>query len=266
MPMTRRGRSCPAKPGDHAGVRAAGHGADDDRVEEDAHLLLLLLDLVGPVGEAEAAEPVVGRARRDAVRLAAARADVVERLVPAVAEADVEARRVEPDLGPHDPRQQDVADAVVDGVGPVDPRLLHEDGLEAELRGDRGHLTGVVGLHAADRHERVGALGERVGDDVLELAGLVAAEGQAAVDVLTLGPDLRAAEVRAQPRQRVDRAGPEHQRIAREVLEGHGHSFVGRVDPDPTHPGRPGRSSPTDGTPPRPPLDSASTSGCGAAW
>ena len=51
-------------------------------------------------------------------------------------------------------------------------------------------------LHRGCRQEPVGALGERVRDDVLELAGLVAAEGQAAVAVLALGPDLDlAAEV-----------------------------------------------------------------------
>ena len=67
--------------------------------------------------------------------------------------------------------------------------------LRPEVRGDGGDLTGVVGLVAADRHQGVGALRQRVGDDVLELAGLVAAEGQPAVAVLPLGPDLGAAEV-----------------------------------------------------------------------
>ena len=48
--------------GDHPGLRRAGHGADDDRVEEDAQLGLLLGDLVGPAGEAEPAERMVGGA------------------------------------------------------------------------------------------------------------------------------------------------------------------------------------------------------------
>ena len=39
------------KPGDHAGMGAAGNGAHDDRVEVDAKLLLLLMYLVGPVRE-----------------------------------------------------------------------------------------------------------------------------------------------------------------------------------------------------------------------
>ena len=88
-------------------------------------------------------------------------------------------------------------------------------------RGGGRHLARVVGLHAADRDERVAALRERVGDEVLELAGLVAAVGQAAVAVVALGPELRAAEVRGQPLEPVDRRRPEEQRVARERVEVH---------------------------------------------
>ena len=73
MPSTRRGRSLPGEAGDHAGVGRTGDAADDDRVEEDAEFSLLLLHLVGPVREAQAAEPVIGRAGRDRVRHAALR-------------------------------------------------------------------------------------------------------------------------------------------------------------------------------------------------
>src|SRR6185312_14319406 len=83
---------------------------------------------------------------------------------------------------------------------------------------------GVVGLEAADGDDGVRALGEDVRDDVLELAGLVAAEGQARVHVLPLGPELRAAEVLAEPREVVDRAGPEGERVAFEIRDGHGSS------------------------------------------
>ena len=222
MPMTRRGRSWPAKPGDHAGVGRPGDGADDDRVEEDAELGLLLLHLLRPLREAEPAERVLRGAGRDAVRRAAGVTDLLHRLLPRRADADVEAGGVEADVGAHDPRQQDVADLVVDGVRPVDPLLLHQPGLEAELRRDGRHLAGVVGLDAADGDERVGALGERVGDDVLQLAGLVAAVGQPGVAVLPLGPDLGAAEVGGQPVEPVHRAGAEQQRVAVEAVEVHG--------------------------------------------
>ncbi len=104
-----------------------------------------------------------------------------DRLLPRLLEPDAEPGGREPHVGAHEPRQQDVADPVVHRVRPVDPVLLHEHGLQPEVRGDGGDLPGVVGLHAADRHERVGALRERVGHEVLELAGLVAAEREAAV-------------------------------------------------------------------------------------
>src|SRR5262249_17751535 len=48
--------------GNHAGLRAPRHRAHDYRVEEHAVLALLLLDLLGPAREAEAAQPVIRRA------------------------------------------------------------------------------------------------------------------------------------------------------------------------------------------------------------
>ena len=77
--------------GDHARVRGPGHRADDDRVEEDAELLLLLGDLEGPVGETEPSERVLGSAGRDAVRRSAGLLDLTQRVLPRAADADVEA-------------------------------------------------------------------------------------------------------------------------------------------------------------------------------
>ena len=146
-----------------------------------------------PAREAEPAERMVGSAGGDRVGLPAGLLDRRERLLPALADPDVEPRRVEPHVGAHDPREQDVADLVVDDVGPVDPVLLHEHAAQPEACGDGGDLARVVRLHAADRHERVAALGERVGGEVLELAHLVAAVREPGVAVLALGPDLDAA-------------------------------------------------------------------------
>ena len=163
---------------------------------------------------------MVGGAGRNRVRLAARLDDGVERALPTVADPDVEAGRVEADVATHDPRQLDVADLVVDDVGPVDPGLLHRHRLEPEVGGDARHLAGVVRLHPTDRDQRVAALGERVGHEVLELAGLVAAERDPGVAVLPLGPDLHpAAEVGAEARQRMDGRRTERERIALEVVE-----------------------------------------------
>ena len=208
--------------GDHARLRAAGHRAHDDRVEIDAQLALLVGHLERPVGEPEAAERVVGRARGDRVRRAAALGDVGERLLPALLEADPELRAHEADVGAHDAAELDVADAVVDDVGPVDPALLHDDASEPEPRSDRGDLAGVVGLHAPDRDQRVAALRQRFGHEELELARLVAAVREAAVAVLALGPQRRTAEVAGQPIQPMHRRRAEQERVARERLQVHG--------------------------------------------
>ena len=186
-------------------MRRAGDGADDDGVEE-AELALLLGHLVGPASEAEPAERVVGGAGRNRIRLAARLLDRRERVLPAPSDPDVEAGRVEPHVRTHDPREEDVADLVVDDVRPVHPVLLHEDAPKAEPCRDGRDLTGVVRLHAADRDERVAPLRERVRGEVLELAHLVAAVGQARVAVLPLRPELdRAAEMLAQPLEPMDR-------------------------------------------------------------
>jgi hypothetical protein len=77
----------------------------------------------------------------------------------------------------------------------------------------------VVRLHPADRDERVAALGERVGEQVFELARLVAAEGKTRADVVSLRPQRGAAEVLSQPLERMDGRRPEQQRVAVESFE-----------------------------------------------
>ena len=143
-----------------------------------------------PVGEAQSAERMVRGAGRDWVRLAASGHDRVEGPLPTVADADVEPGGVEAHIAAQDARELDVAHLVVDDVGPRNPRLLHGDGLQAEVGCHTCDLAGVVRLHAADGNERVAALCQCLGDEVLELAGLVAAEGDSRVAILALGPDL----------------------------------------------------------------------------
>ena len=91
------------------------------------------------------------------------------------------------------------------------------------MRRDRGDLPRLVRLDAADGHQRVAALGQRLGDEVFELARLVAAKGEAAVAVLALGVQLDpAAKLRAQARQRVYGRGSEGKRMAGKTLKIHG--------------------------------------------
>src|SRR5207302_6947307 len=83
-------------------------------------------------------------------------------------------------------------------------------------------LTRVVRLHAAYRHERVAALRERFGGEVLELARLVAAVRESGVAVVPFRPDLdAAAELLTQPFETMHGRRPEQQRFTREVRERH---------------------------------------------
>ena len=144
-------------------------------------------------------------AGRDRIGLAALGLHIRDRLFPALADADVEAFVDQLDIGAHDAAEQDVADAVVDGVLMRHPAFLHQAALHADLGRDGRDHAGVVGLHAADRDQRVGIGGDRVGDDVFELAQLVAAEGETRIAVLALGVDLDlAAEMLRQPLQLLD--------------------------------------------------------------
>ena len=166
---------------------------------------------------------------------------VRERLLPARLEPDPEAGRVEADVRAHEAAHQDVARAVVRDVRPLHPVLLDEHALQARVRSDSRDLAGVVGLDAADGDERVAALGDRVREEVLQLAHLVAAEGEAAVAVLALGPDRRAAEVPREAVQPLDGRRAEQQRGPGEVGERHGQAptiVVAAVDRNATVGGR----------------------------
>ncbi len=191
---------------DHAGVGRARDGADHHRVEEDPEVALLVGQLPDPVREAQAPERMVGCTGRDRIGPAAGLLDGGDGPLPAIADPDVEPGGIHADVPTHDAGELDVADLVVDHVGPVDPPLLHGHGLEAEVGGDPCDLAGVVGLHPTDRHERVAPRRECVRGEVLELTHLVATEGDPGVAVLAFGPHLDpTAEVRAQAPERVDR-------------------------------------------------------------
>jgi hypothetical protein len=78
----------------------------------------------------------------------------------------------------------------------------------------------VVRLHPADRDQRIGVGGDRIGNDVFELAQLVAAESQSRIAVLALGVELDlAAQMCAEPLQLLDMRGSEGEWIAFELLQ-----------------------------------------------
>ena len=182
---------------------------------------LLLPATRGPVGETEAAERVVGGTGRDRVGVPPARS------TSSSARCQLSLNSMPKPTGSSRTSAPMIRDSRMlptlsfTESGQFDPSLLHQHGLEAELGRDGGDLPGVVGLDTADGHQGVRALGERIRDEVLELAGLVAAVGQPGVARPRVSP-------RSPPRRgagsagpRVDRARPEGQRVSGKILNGH---------------------------------------------
>ncbi len=84
----------------------------------------------------------------------------------------------------------------------------------------------MVRLHGTDGHQRVGTLFERVGDQELELAGLVPTRREAE-DVVALHPELGTAEFSAQVGHRLQWRPGGGVAAAWESGEMHGHSSGG---------------------------------------
>ena len=130
MPMTRRGTVLARRTRRSSRRASTGDAADDDRVEEDAELAFLLLaprrpSWRSPVrrDDGPTRRPGWRTAFRPASRTSSsACSQLVLNPMPKPASTSC-------DLRAHDPRQQDVADPVVDRVRPVDPALLDEHGL-----------------------------------------------------------------------------------------------------------------------------------------
>jgi hypothetical protein len=70
--------------------------------------------------------------------------------------------------------------------------------------------------------------GQRLGDEVFQLAGLVATEGQPGIAVLAFGPDPGATEMVAQTIQRMDGTITEEEWIAGEISDGHEPTILDR--------------------------------------
>src|SRR6185312_15082368 len=101
---------------EHAGMGRAGDSADHDVIKGKAELFLLRPHLLGKTDIAEPAIFVHRGARRYRVGLSPTCDHVRDRVLPALADADVKALTDHAHVGAHDAAQQDVADAVVDGI------------------------------------------------------------------------------------------------------------------------------------------------------
>ena len=116
-------------------------------------------------------------------------------------------------------RAEQVIQQQVAGPGFTRLRLpgKHQHAAQPVARGSGGSLTAVVGLRAAGGDHGIRALLERIRDQEFELAGFVAAGGQAGL-VIAFDQQARAVRQRgAQVGQVMDRRGQEGQRDARQV-------------------------------------------------
>ena len=161
MPMTRRCAAVLGEAHDHAGLGRAGDDADDDVVEGKAQLASPARAPPRRSRHSRARRTCAPRRRPEWRR--ACRPWPSRRRWPPPSSCGCRCRsrrRRVATVGAHEAGQQDVADAVVDGILVRHPALLHQPAFHADLgRGRRDHAR-VVRLHAADRDQRVGTGGD----------------------------------------------------------------------------------------------------------
>ena len=109
----------------------------------------------------------------DRVGLAALILDGLDSVLPALADANVEAVVDKAAVGAHQAGHQDVADAIINGVIVWHPILLDHHAFHADLGGGRGDHSCVVRLHPTDRDKRVRTRGDCVRHGIFQFAQLV---------------------------------------------------------------------------------------------
>ncbi len=112
----------------------------------------------------------------------------------------IRAARDDPQPGAEQAVEQDVPVGEIEMVDLVDLVLDDQLAFEADGCCRRGRLAAVIGLQRPRGDEAGGALRHRIGDQVLELAHLVAAKRQAGA-IVTLDPEAGATEQCRESRQ-----------------------------------------------------------------
>ena len=189
------------EPGDQARLGAGAAGPDHHAVDAQAPVVRLLQELQRGVDVAERADRVRAAAR-DVVWPAAPRPHLLGDL--GAGGVHVGVRRDEAEPRPEQPVEQDVAGRLVAGPVPRHPALEQRLALEPVSAGGGRGLADVVGLHGTMGDQGVGALCQRVADQELELARLVAA-GREAGAVVALDVEARAAEPPGEVGHRLER-------------------------------------------------------------
>jgi hypothetical protein len=144
----------------------------DHAVDAQAQIVRLLQQLERGIDIAERTDRV-GAAARDVIRLATALAHRLPEL--GAGGVHVGVRRDEAELGAKQPVEQHVAGGLVCGAVPGNAPLEQRRAVQPIVARCGCGLAHVVGLHGAVGDHAVRLLGQRGGDQELELPGLVAA-------------------------------------------------------------------------------------------
>ncbi len=191
------------QPGDQPGLRPGAARAHHDPVEPLVERIGLGNQLLG-AGHVTESAGLIGAAAGNEIRASAIAAELIRDPpgfgVHVEAGLPVFERRAEDAIEKHVARVLVLAIGV--GHAPLEQRVAIEP---VTARGG-GRLANVIRLHGALGDDHVGALGERFADQELQLAGLVASACEAGA-VIALDPDIRTADLRAQPRHRLERCG-----------------------------------------------------------
>ena len=205
---------------DHARLRRARYDAHDNVVELEPQPGFLCADLFRKPDVAEPTELVHRCAGRNSVRFATGVPNRLDRVLPALANPDVETVLDNPAVGPHQSGHQDIADAVIHRIFVWHPAFLNDDAFHSNLGRGCGDETRVVRLHSADGDQRIGTGCNCVRHDVLELSEFVTAHCETGVAVFSLGVDFYLApEMRRQSFELLNRRGTEGERISWKTIE-----------------------------------------------
>ncbi|KAJ6168851.1 inositol-3-phosphate synthase [Penicillium chrysogenum] len=132
------------KPSNHPGKSRPRNSTNKHRIKENPHLPLLLPNLKRPPRKPKSTKRMVRRPSRNIVGFLPITPRLLHNPLHGILMLDPEPGRVEPHIRAHQPRQLDVARALV---------------ARARACGDGGDLARVVALHAADGDEGRAALG-----------------------------------------------------------------------------------------------------------
>ena len=191
----------PEEPRNQARMGAGAAGRDNEPIDAEVLFEQLVLDFLG-AGDIAGRADRIGSAPGDDVALAPGAIELLD--LPLHGGHHVRAAGDHVNLLHTQKAKEEVVSARLGIVAARDALLQDQPAFQTFLDRSRQRQPAVVGLDRAARHERVGLLFEGIGDQELELAGLVAAGGETQ-EVVTLDEDVGPAHRLGQTGQKFER-------------------------------------------------------------